>query len=307
MVKPADRKQIVSYLKSPFKLSERRACQLVGLSRTAFRYVTQWGKDEPLRKRLLELAKKHPSYGYLFLHGLLRGERLVKNKKRTYRVYNEEDLQVRTKKRKKIIRPRMPMIMPIGKNIRWSMDFVSDQLANGRRFRVFNVIDDYSREVIGQLSDFSINGHQVARFLTQVIELRSAPDQIICDNGTEFTSKTMFYWQKESGVKLGFIQPGKPTQNAFVESLNGKFRNECLNQHWFRSIDDARHEIDQWREHYNHVRPHSALNYLSPVAFVNRAAWNELSHPSLGIKMGGRSPGTPLLLLSRRSEIASIF
>ncbi len=196
----------------------------------------------------------------------------MKNKKRTYRVYNEEGLQVRTKKRKKIIRPRMPMIVPIGKNIRWSMDFVSDQLANGRRFRVFNVIDDYSREVIGQLSDFSINGHQVARFLTQVIELRSAPDQIICDNGTEFTSKAMFYWQKESGVKLGFIQPGKPTQNAFVESLNGKFRNECLNQHWFRSIDDARHEIDQWREHYNHVRPHSALNYLSPVAFVNRAA-----------------------------------
>ncbi|WP_330178466.1 IS3 family transposase [Candidatus Vondammii sp. HM_W22] len=272
VVKPADRKQIVIYLKSRFKLSERRACQLVGLNRTAFRYVTQWGKDEPLRKRLLELAKKHPSYGYLFLHGLLRGEGLVKNKKRTYRVYNEEGLQVRTKKRKKIIRPRMPMIMPIGKNIRWSMDFVSDQLANGRRFRVFNVIDDYSREVIGQLSDFSINGHQVARFLTQVIELRSAPDQIICDNGTEFTSKAMFYWQKESGVKLGFIQPGKPTQNAFVESLNGKFRNECLNQHWFKSIDDARHEIDQWREHYNHVRPHSALNYLSPVAFVNRAA-----------------------------------
>ena len=166
MVKPADKKQIVSYLKSRFKLSERRACQLAGLSRTAFRYMSKPSKDKPLRKRLLKLAKDHPSYGYLFLHGLLRAEGLVKNRKRTYRIYNEEGLQVRTKKRKKIIRPRMPMVVPIGKNIRWSMDFVSDQLANGRRFRVFNVLDDYSRDMIGQLPDFSINGGQVARFLT---------------------------------------------------------------------------------------------------------------------------------------------
>lgn len=194
------------------------------------------------------------------------------NRKRTYRIYSEEGLQVRTKKRKKIIRPRMPMVVPIGKDIRWSMDFVSDQLANGRRFRVLNVLDDHTREVIGQLTDFSINGGQFARFLTQMIESRSAPDQVTCDNGTEFTSKAMFYWQKESGVQLGFIQPGKPTQNAFVESLNGKFRNECLNQHWFRSLDEARDKIDQWREHYNNVRPHSSLKYLTPIAFANRAA-----------------------------------
>ncbi|MCP3852802.1 MAG: IS3 family transposase [Gammaproteobacteria bacterium] len=272
VVKPADKKPIVSYLKTRFQLSERRACQLVGLSRTAFRYVAQVSKDKPLRDRLLALAKNHPSYGYLFLHDLLKKEGLVQNKKRTYRLYNEEGLQVRTKKRNKITRPRMPMVVPIGKNIRWSMDFVSDQLANGRRFRILNVIDDYSREVIGQLTDFSINGHQVARFLTQMIESRSVPDQVICDNGTEFTSKAMFYWQKETGVQLGFIQPGKPTQNAFVESLNGKFRNECLNQHWFRSLDDARNEIDQWRKHYNTVRPHSSLKYLTPVAFASRAA-----------------------------------
>jgi putative transposase len=130
------------------------------------------------------------------LHGLLKGEGLVVNKKRTYRLYTEQGLQVRTKKRKKLIRPRMPMVMPIEKDVRWSMDFVSDQLSNGRRFRVLNVVDDHSREMVGQLTEFSISGYQVARFLSQLIEERSAPDQIICDNGTEFTSKAMFFWQQ---------------------------------------------------------------------------------------------------------------
>ena len=152
------------------------------------------------------------------------------------------------------------------------MDFVSDQLSNGRRFRTLNIVDDYSREMVGQLVDFSITGAQVARFLDQLSETRALPDKIVCDNGTEFTSKAMFFWQKQTGVELGFIQPGKPTQNAFVESLNGKFRNECLNQHWFRDIDDARMEIDSWRNHYNHERAHSALDYMSPVAFAAKAA-----------------------------------
>ena len=209
----------------------------------------------------------HASYGYLFLHTLLRGEGLVKNKKRTYRIYSEEGLQVRTKKRKKLTRPRMPMVVPIAKNIRWSMDFVSDQLSNGRRFRTLNVIDDYSREMLGQLVSFSITGFQVARFLDQLLATQGKPDQVICDNGTEFISKAMFYWQKKAGVNLGFIQPGKPAQNAFIESLNGKFRNECLNQHWFRSLDQARTEIDTWRHYYNHVRPHSSLKYMTPKAF----------------------------------------
>ena len=164
------------------------------------------------------------------------------------------------------------MVMPIDKDIRWSMDFVSDQLSNGRRFRVLNVVDDHTREMIGQLTALSISGKQVARFLNQLIEQRSKPDQVICDNGPEFTSKAMFFWQQDAGVKLGFIQPGKPTQNAFIESLNGKFRNECLNQRWFRSLSEARQVIEEWRNHYNHERPHSALNYMTPVAFANRAA-----------------------------------
>ena len=155
---------------------------------------------------------------------------------------------------------------------RWSMDFVADQLANGRRFRVLNVVDDFSRELIGQLVSVSINGNMVSRFLDQLMETRKRPKSIVCDNGTEFTSKAMFNWSRDSKVKLAFIQPGKPTQNAFVESLNGKFRNECLNQHWFRTLEQAKYEIEQWRVHYNHVRPHSSLNHLSPKEVVEQAA-----------------------------------
>ena len=259
-------------MKTSHRVSERTACQLAGLSRSGYRYQAKPKDDAALQQRLSELATQYPRYGYLMLHSLLKTEGMVINKKRTYRLYTALGLQVRTKKRKKLIRPRMPMVVPMDKNVRWSMDFVSDQLSNGRRFRVLNIVDDYSREMIGQLTDFSITGHQVARFLDQLGEKRQLPDQIICDNGTEFTSKAMFFWQQKTSIKLGFIQPGKPTQNAFIESLNGKFRNECLNQLWFKSIDNAREEIDQWRYHYNHERPHSALNYMTPVAFANRAA-----------------------------------
>ncbi len=271
-MKPASKKLAISHMKTTHRVSERTACQLVGLSRSGYRYQAQPKGDESLTKRLSELATQYPRYGYLMLYSLLKQEGLVVNKKRTYRLYTAMGLQVRTKKRKKLTRPRQPLAVPIGKDIRWSMDFVSDQLSNGRRFRVLNVVDDHTRELVGQLTAFSISGQQVAGFLNQLLATRNKPDQVICDNGTEFTSKAMFFWQKDAGIKLGFIQPGKPTQNAFVESLNGKFRNECLNQHWFRSIDEARHIINDWREHYNHKRPHSALNYMTPVAFANRAA-----------------------------------
>lgn len=253
-------------------MSERHACRVVGLSRTGFRYRAKPAADDATRKRLRELATTYPRYGYLMLHSLLKHEDLVVNKKHTYRLYTEEGLQVRTKKRKKLTRPRMPIMLPITRNVRWSMDFVSDQLSNGRRFRILNVLDDYSREMVGQLVDFSITGNQVARFLNHLRESRPLPDVITCDNGTEFTSKAMFFWQQDSGTKLGFIQPGKPTQNAFVESVNGKFRNECLNQYWFRSIEEAKAKIESWRQHYNFERPHSSLGYQTPVAFERKAA-----------------------------------
>jgi len=157
-------------------------------------------------------------------------------KKRTYRVYMEESLQIRTKKRKKLQRLRLPMEVPLKVNEPWSMDFVSEQLSNGRRFRALNIVDDYSREMVGQLASVSITGNQVARFLNELREFRSLPKSIVCDNGTKYTSKAMFFGSKKSGVKLSFIQPGKATQNAFVESLNGKFRKECLNLLRFRSL-----------------------------------------------------------------------
>ena len=272
MVTPAERKPIAECLIQSYQFSQRKACDLAGISRTGFRYQPKASGDESLRQRLKALASQYPRYGYLLLHNLLKQEGLVVNKKRTYRLYTNEGLQVRTKKRKKLTRPRLVMDTPQSVNQRWSMDFVADQLSNGRRFRVLNIVDDYSRELIGQLTAFSITGHQVARFLLQIIEQRGKPDSITCDNGTEFTSKAMFFWSKETGVRLNFIQPGKPTQNAFVESFNGKFRDSCLNQHWFRSLNDATKIIDLWRAHYNNERPHSSLNYLTPVAFAKKAA-----------------------------------
>ena len=269
---PAGKKRVVTHMKEQHHLSERAACQLVGFSRSGYRYQAKPGADDKLRQRLNELAIQYPRYGYLILHSLLKQEGLVMNKKRTYRLYTAMGLQVRTKKRKKLTRPRRPLSVPTAQDIRWSMDLVSDQLSNGRRFRVLNVVDDYTRELVGQLTTFSISGKQVAQFLNPLLEQRDKPHQIICDNGPEFTSKALFFWQQDTGIQLGFIQPGKPTQNAFVESLNGKFRNESLNQQWFRSIEEARRMIDAWREHYNHERPHSSLNYMTPVAFANRAA-----------------------------------
>lgn len=261
-MKPAGKKQAVSHMVAQFQLIERSACKLVGLSRTGYRYQLAHKNDGVLRDRLKVLAAEYSRYRYLMLHGLLKGEGLVINKKRTYCLYTEEGLQVRTKKRKKLQRPRIPIEVPLAVNQRWLMDFVSDQLSTGRRFRVLNIVDYYSREMVGQLVSFSISGARVARFLGELSETRELSKSIVCDNDTEFISKAMFFWSKEKHVRLNFIQPGKPTQNTFVESLNGKFRNECLNQHWFRNIKEAEQEIHLWRYHYNHVRPHSALGYM---------------------------------------------
>ena len=200
---------------------------------------------------------------------MLRTEGLVKNPKRTYRLYREEGLQVRTKRRKKLTRPRIPMSVPAKVNERWSIDFVSDQLANGRRFRILNVVDDFSRECVLQIVDFSISGTRVANELGRLN--RPLPDSLVCDNGPEFTSKAMFFWSQQTDTKLSFIQPGKPTQNAFVESFNGKFRDYCLDLHWFASFEDARSTIDTWREHYNHVRPHRSLGKQPPAVYARHS------------------------------------
>lgn len=263
----------MAYLVSQGQRSERRACALVGVSRNCTRYTSQRpALDAPLKERLLALAAQYPRYGYLMLHGLLKNEGLAVNAKRTWRLYTASRLQVRTRRRKKLSRPRIPMLLPSRRGERWSMDFVHDQLADGRRFRVMNVVDDYTRECVGQLVEASISGARVVRFLNELIETHGKPRSIVCDNGTEFTCKAMYFWSQEREVRLDFIQPGKPTQNAFVESFNGKFRDSCLNQHWFMTLNDARERIEHWRMDYNEVRPHSALGYQPPSVFARNAA-----------------------------------
>jgi len=269
VVAARQRRRVVEHLKQR-DVSERRACRLVGFSRSAAWRKLRGRDDTRLRSRLRQLAEQYPRYGCPTLHDMLVIEGQVANHKRTYRIYCEEGLQVRTKKRKKIVRPRVPMLVPGTVNQRWSMDFVSDQLANGRRYRILNIVDDFSREYVLKVVDFSISGARVARELDCIA--RKLPMTIVCDNGPEFTSKALYFWSKKAGVILHFIQPGKPTQNAFVESFNGKLREYCLNLHWFGSIEDARSIINDWQNHYNHVRPHRSLGKKPPAVFAMEAA-----------------------------------
>jgi putative transposase len=269
VVKPAAKRRVVQFWIKTGLLSERHGDRLMKVSRSTVRYQHYGRDDAGLRARLKVLAEKYPRYGYPTLHMMLRTEGLVANHKRTYRIYAEEGLQVRTKKRKKLTRPRMPMMLPTKADERWSIDFVSDQLANERRFRVLNIVDDFTRECVGQLIDTSISGVRMTRFMDT---LGRRAKTIVCDNGPELTSKAMFFWSRERSIKLQFIQPGKPTQNAFVESFNGKFREYCLNLHWFRSLEEAKDTINEWRQHYNKVRPHSSLGKLTPRQFAEQAA-----------------------------------
>lgn len=273
MVTPAAKRRAAGHLIETHAVSERRACRVVRLHRSVARYQSVSGRnDAALKRRMQELARRYPRYGYLMLHQFLHQEGLVVNRKRTYRIYCELGLQVRTKRRKKLIRPRIPMLVPSRPNERWSVDFMSDQLANGRCFRILNIVDDYSRECVGQLVDHSLPGQRLVRLLEHLGECRPLPKVLVCDNGSELTSKAMFFWSQHSGTRLHFIQPGKPMQNAFVESFNGTFRDNCLNEHWFKSLADARTIIETWRQHYNYVRPHSSLGYVPAGKYAKRAA-----------------------------------
>jgi putative transposase len=285
-------------------VSERRACRLVGFSRSAAWYRLQGREDGALRERLKSLAQEYPRYGCPTLHDLLKSEGQVVNFKRTYRLYREEGLQVRRKRRKKLNIPRTPMLVPNVVNERWSVDFVSDQLANGRRFRVFNVVDDFTRECVLQIVDFSISGQRLANELDRLAATRRLPKIIVCDNGPELTSKAMFLWSQRAGVKLHFIQPGRPMQNAFVESFNGKFREYCLDLNWFTSLEDARLRIESWRSHYNHVRPHRSLGKKPPAVFAASVACvNE--DDAHAFNRVGSEKRLPIIALTPRSRSSS--
>jgi putative transposase len=247
----------------------RRACALVVLNRSTFQYRHRGDNDDRLRSRLRELAAERRRFGSPRLHTMLRREGLVINHKRTERIYREEKLSLRIRKRKRRASGlRMEMPRAQGINERWSMDFVSDSLFHGRKFRALTILDDYSRESPAIEVDTSLSGLRVARVLDRLAQARGLPGIITVDNGPEFAGKALDEWAYRNGVKLNFIRPGKPVENAFIESFNGRFRDECLNEHWFSSLHEAREIIETWRQDYNQFRPHSSLGNLTPQEYA---------------------------------------
>ncbi len=253
-------------------LSKRKACILVGLSRTAYSYKPCRKDDSMLRSRLRELAGQRKRFGSPRLHILLKREGLVTNHKHTERLYREEGLALRRKRRRKgAAGARIAITPPERPNQKWSMDFVADSIVTGRRFRALAIVDDYSRECPAIEVDTSLGGRRVVRVLDKLAETRDLPDVITMDNGPEFAGRALDEWAYRKGVKLNFIRPGKPIENAFAESFIGRLRDECLNTNWFLSIRHARELIENWRKDYNTVRPHSSLGGLAPQAFMELA------------------------------------
>jgi len=241
----------------------------MGLGRSTFYYQSRRDKDEALRIRLKELAGVRVRFGYRRLTVMLRREGWLVNHKKVYRIYKDEGLIVRTKKRKKFAsKARVPLGTARGANEQWSMDFVSDRMEDGRLLRVLSVVDNFSRECLLLKADTSLTGQRVAKTLDEVARRRGYPQSIRVDNGSEFYSKAMDKWAYWHRVKLEFIRPGKPVENGYIESFHGRLRDECLNVHLFFSIEDAREKLELWRLDYNTVRPHGSLNGLTPEQYL---------------------------------------
>lgn len=254
------------------QVSQRRACRLVGLSRTVLAYQPASNTvNEALTERMIELAAVRRRFGYRRIHVLLRREGRHANHKRIFRLYQNADLAVPKRKRRRgVAVERQPLTLPEAPNQVWSMDFVMDALSNGRRIKCLNIVDDCSKEAVDIVVDHSITGHYVVRVLEQAARFRGLPAAIRTDQGPEFTGKALDQWAYRNGVELKLIQPGKPMQNGYVESFNGKFRDECLNEHWFVSLAQAQVIIGAWRRDYNEFRPHSSLGDLTPAEFAAR-------------------------------------
>lgn len=250
-------------------MSERRACRVINADRTSMRYRSRRGDDAELRSRLRELANQRRRFGYRRLHILLRREGVMINHKKTQRLYVEEGQAVRRRRsRRRAVGTRAPAPVMALPNQRWSLDFVHDQMVCGRRFRVLNVVDDVTRECLAAVPDTSISGQRVVRELDALIARRGKPGMIVSDNGTELTSNAVLAWCSEADVEWHYIQPGRPMQNGYVESFNGRMRDELLNETLFLSLAHARVEIEAWVEDYNRERPHSSLGYETPAAYA---------------------------------------
>jgi transposase InsO family protein len=269
VVTPAARREAVAHLEARLEMSERRACAIIAADRSAVRYRAKRPNDAALRSRLRELADQRRRFGYRRLHVLLRSEGWTVNRKKTQRLYGEEGLAVRRRKsRRRIAVARTPIPKPEGPNSRWSTDFVHDQLANGRRFRVLTIIDDVTRECLAAIPDTSLSGKRVVREMTALIARRGKPGAIVSDNGTEFTSAAVLAFTEAARLDWRYIAPGKPTQNAFAESFQGRMRDECLNEHLFFSMNHARAIVAGWVHDFNTARPHSAIGYMTPAAYA---------------------------------------
>ena len=271
MTAPA-RRELVRHLVDK-GLSERRSLAVVRMSASAYRYAPRPDRNVELRARILALARRHKRYGVGMIHLKLRQAGLLVNYKRVERLYQEAKLQVRRRKRKKVpVADRQPLLRPSRANEVWSMDFVFDRTADGRVLKALVIVDDATHELVAIEVERAISGHGVARLLDRLALTRGLPKVIRTDNGKEFCGKAMLTWAYERGVQLRLIQPGKPNQNAYVESFNGRLRDECLNEHWFTHLMHVRTVIETWRREYNEERPKKALGGLTPSAYAKQLA-----------------------------------
>jgi putative transposase len=288
------RRAVVGFLQESYELSQRRACDAIGLLRSTCRYLCRRRDDVRLRQRLKELAQKRPRFGYRRLWWTLRHrEHFLVNPKRVHRVYREEGLQVRRRRRKRVSRVRVPLPVPSRPNEEWSIDFMRDTLGDARAFRTFNVVDDLTRECPAIEVAKSIPGERVVRVLDRIASERGYPERMVMDNGPELAGQVLDEWAYRNGVELHFITPGRPVENAYIESFNGKFRDECLNEHWFSTLEDARLTIEEWRRDYNEQRPHSALGGLPPREYAARVEVHTAPSAPSGPQTRGvnQSPG----------------
>lgn len=269
MVRPADRKEMAFYAVGAYHLSIRQACQLTSISRWVFYHRPDHEKDEPVRDKLRAMAEAHPGYGFWKMYGKVRREGHEWNHKRVYRLYLQLGMNIRRRAKRRLPqRLKQPLVQPVNYNQVWSMDFMSDALMDGRRFRVLNIIDDFNREVLAVEADTSLPSARVIRVLDQLTEERGLPRQIRVDNGPEFISNQFSAWCAAHSIEIKYTQPGKPTQNAYIERLNRSFRTEILDAYLFSNIHEVRRLSEEWVEEYNNHRPHEALKDLTPKEFL---------------------------------------
>ena len=276
MVRPAVRRDVACYLQQRYEVSERRACRTIAFSRATFRYRSRLNPRTALRMRMRDIAYSRVRYGYRRVRVMLLREGWKSSKNLVYRLYREEGLALRTGLRRRRRAPvqRQARVWPTGPNEAWTLDFVSDQLIDGARFRALTILDVHTRLCLAIEIGTHLRGEQVVGALERLRRQHGPPQALFCDNGSEFASRIVDFWAYQHQVRIDFSRPGKPTDNGHIEAFNGSFRRECLNAHWFRNLDEARSTIEAWRRDYNEIRPHRALNDLTPRQYVETRSIN---------------------------------